>query len=133
MDCTALSLFLFIVFYCLNLNSLKFFLFIHNQELLENNVAVLCRVTLKTLESLNLAWRLSTVSGVAHKAADQSKTLSSPIPCGSASLGPVQIRQESVKCQRWASGLHGSPPVHLIAYMPSIWPAPVRRAYNLAD
>lgn len=28
--------------------------------------------------------------------------------------------------------LHGSPPVHLIAYMQSIWPAPVRRAYKLA-
>lgn len=92
-------------------------------------------MTIKTLKSFHLSWRLSTASAdVAYKVADQSKTHSSPpIPCGSASLGLVQIRQESVRCQRWASGLHGSPPVHLIAYTPSIWPAPVSRAYNLAD
>ncbi|CAF93898.1 unnamed protein product [Tetraodon nigroviridis] len=44
--------------------------------------------------------------------------------CSTSMRGLVQIRQESVRCQRWASGLHGSPPVHLIAYTPSIWPAP---------
>ncbi|TWW66712.1 hypothetical protein D4764_20G0007440 [Takifugu flavidus] len=55
-------------------------------------------------------WMKITRRGTEEKkdnTADQSKTLSSTIPCGSASLGPTLLRQESVKCQRWASGYMG--------------------------
>lgn len=78
-----------------------------------NRVFIIIMISIKEsrfiLENKHYFSRYSTRKKMCSpcSTADQSKTLSSTIPCGFASLGPAPLRQESVKCQRWASGYMG--------------------------